>query len=83
MNNGANNTLNVWPSVDAIAEVRAPTSNYGARYGRNGSATIETATKSWTRDFHGDLYESFETKTFVNMDKRLGLRTPGRSSRPV
>jgi len=46
LDNGSNTFLNVNPSIDAIAEVRVLTSNYGAKYGRNGSATIETETKS-------------------------------------
>jgi hypothetical protein len=31
MDNGSNNSLNVYPSVDSIAEVRVLTSNYGAQ----------------------------------------------------
>ena len=54
MDNGSNGTLNVYPNIDAIAEVRVLTSNYGAQYGRNSSGTIETVTKSGTKDFHGD-----------------------------
>jgi hypothetical protein len=46
MDNGSNGTLNVYPNVDAIAEVRVLTSNYGAQYGRSGSGTVETVTKS-------------------------------------
>jgi hypothetical protein len=57
MNHGADNTLNVWPNVDAIAELRVLTSTYGAQYGRHGSATIEVSTKSGTSAFHGDLFE--------------------------
>ena len=50
MDNGSNGTLNVYPNIDAIAEVKVLTSNYGAQYGRNGSGTIETVTKSGTKD---------------------------------
>jgi len=32
--------------VDAIAEVKVLTSNYGAQYGRNASGTVEVETKS-------------------------------------
>jgi hypothetical protein len=64
MDNGSNSTLNVYPNVDAIAEVRVLTSNYGAQYGRNGSGTIETVTKSGTRDFHGDLFEFVRNDVF-------------------
>jgi Carboxypeptidase regulatory-like domain/TonB-dependent Receptor Plug Domain len=57
MDNGSNNSLNVYPSIDAIQEVRVLTSNYGAQYGRNASGTIEAETKSGTSSFHGDVYE--------------------------
>jgi hypothetical protein len=64
MDNGSNTTLNSYPNVDAIAEVKVLTSNYGAQYGRNGSATIETITKSGTRDFHGDVFEFLRNDDF-------------------
>jgi Carboxypeptidase regulatory-like domain len=64
MDNGSNSTLNVTPSIDAIGEVRVLTSNYGAQYGRNGSGTIETETKSGTRSFHGDAYEFVRNEAF-------------------
>jgi Carboxypeptidase regulatory-like domain len=56
MDNGSNSTLNVYPSIDAIAEVKVLTSNYGAQYGRNASGTVEVETKSGTNKFHGDAY---------------------------
>ena len=37
-----NETLNVYPSIEAIDEVRVLTSNYGAQYGRNASGTVHT-----------------------------------------
>lgn len=45
MDNGSNTSLNVYPSLEAIAEFRVLTSNYGAQYGRNGSGTVEVETK--------------------------------------
>jgi hypothetical protein len=56
MDNGSNATLNVYPSIDAIAEFKVLTSNYGAQYGRNASGTVEVETKSGTNKFHGDAY---------------------------
>src|SRR6266481_6168943 len=56
MDNGSNGTLNVYPSLEAISEVKVLTSNYGAQYGRNGSGTVEVETKSGTNNFHGDVY---------------------------
>jgi hypothetical protein len=64
MDNGSNNTLNVTPSIDAIAEFKVETSNYGAQYGRNGSGTVEVETKSGTSGFHGDLYEFVRNDAF-------------------
>jgi len=64
LDNGSNTTLNVYPSIDAIAEVKVLTSNYGAQYGKNGSGTIEVETKSGTNAFHGDLYEFLRNDAF-------------------
>ena len=64
MDNGSNTTLNVYPSLDAIAEFKVLTSNYGAQYGRNGSGTVEVETKSGTRNFHGDAYEFVRNDIF-------------------
>jgi len=64
MDNGSNSTLNVYPSIDAIAEFKVLTSNYGAQYGRNGSGTVEVETKSGTNKFHGDVYEFVRNDMF-------------------
>src|ERR1700690_603632 len=64
MDNGSNTTLNVYPTLDAIADVKVLTSNYGSQYGRNGSGTVEVETKSGTRSFHGDAYEFVRNDIF-------------------
>jgi hypothetical protein len=64
MDDGSNTTLLTFPSVDAIAEVRVLSSNYGAQYGRNSSGTVEVETKSGTRSFHGDAYEFVRNDAF-------------------
>ena len=64
MDNGSNSSLNVYPSIDAIAEVKVLTSNYGAQYGRSGSGTVEVETKSGTKNFHGDVYEFVRNTAF-------------------
>ncbi len=64
MDNGSNSTLNVYPSLEAIAEFKVLTSNYGAQYGRNGSGTIEVETKSGTNAFHGNAYEFVRNDAF-------------------
>src|SRR6476661_8207011 len=64
MDNGSNGTLNVYPSLEAIAEFKVLTSNYGAQYGRNGSGTVEVETKSGTNGFHGNAYEFVRNDAF-------------------
>src|SRR2546430_16616746 len=64
MENGSNETLNVYPSLEAIAEFKVLTSNYGAQYGRNGSGTVEVETKSGTNGFHGNVYEFVRNDAF-------------------
>jgi hypothetical protein len=64
MDNGSNETLNVYPSLEAIAEFKVLTSNYGAQYGRNGSGTVEVETKSGTNSFHGNAYEFVRNDAF-------------------
>lgn len=65
MDQGSNSTINLYPSVDSIAEVQVMTSNYGAEYGGSGSGAVEVETKSGTSHFHGDLYE-FNRNTIFN-----------------
>ena len=54
---GSAGTFNTYPNLDTIAEFRISTSNYGADMGKHAGATIEVATKSGTRQFHGDAFE--------------------------
>src|SRR6202158_932266 len=61
---GSNTTLLTYPSLDAIAEFRVLTSNYGAQYGRNSSGTVEVETKSGTNKFHGDVFEYVRNDLF-------------------
>jgi hypothetical protein len=64
MDNGSNFSLNVYPSVEAIAEVQVLTSNYGAQYGKSGSGTVEVETKSGTNAFHGSVWEFARNEAF-------------------
>ncbi|HVI10854.1 MAG TPA: carboxypeptidase regulatory-like domain-containing protein [Candidatus Binatia bacterium] len=62
--NGAESTLMVYPSLDAIQEVKVLTSNYGAQYGRSASGTVLVTTKSGTANFHGGAYEFLRNEFF-------------------
>ena len=65
MDQGSNDTINLYPSIDSISEVEVMTSNYGAEYGGSSSGAVEVETKSGTSHFHGDLYE-FNRNTIFN-----------------
>jgi hypothetical protein len=61
---GSSSTFNTYPNLDTIAEFRISTSNYGADMGKHAGATIEVATKSGTREFHGDAFEYVRNDKF-------------------
>ncbi len=62
--NGAASTLMVYPSLDAIQEVKVLTSNYGAQFGRTASGTVQVTTKSGTPSWHGNLYDFIRNEAF-------------------
>ena len=61
---GSGWTLFTSPSLDSIAEFRISTSNYGAEMGKHAGASIQVATKSGTKDFHGTLFEFVRNDQF-------------------
>jgi len=63
--NGNQSTLIVYPSLDAIQEVKVLTSNYGAQYGRSASGSVFVTTKTGGQQYHGNLYE-FNRNEFFN-----------------
>lgn len=62
--NGAASTLMVYPSLDAIQEVKVLTSNYGAEYGRTASGTVQVVTKSGRAALHGNVYDFTRNELF-------------------
>ncbi|HXN46619.1 MAG TPA: TonB-dependent receptor [Bryobacteraceae bacterium] len=56
---GSGGKFNIMPSIDAVAEFRALTSNYSADYGLNSGATLSLVFKGGTKDFHGGAWEFF------------------------
>jgi len=62
--NGASSTLMVYPSLDAIQEVKVLTSNYGAQYGRTASGTVQVTTKSGGAALHGKVYDFIRNEAF-------------------
>jgi hypothetical protein len=59
MDTGGNRGLNLFPPMDALAEVQVKTSNYAANEGSYGYGAVNVITKTGGSEFHGDLYEVF------------------------
>lgn len=59
LDRGANITINMYPSIDAIDEIKIVRSPYSAEFGRAGGGQISVITKSGTNDLHGSGYEFF------------------------
>jgi hypothetical protein len=62
--NKDHSTLIVYPSIDAIQEIKVLTSNYGAQYPSTGNGTTIVTTKSGTDAYHGSFYEFFRNEDF-------------------
>ena len=62
--NGASSNLMVYPSLDAIQEVKVLTSNYGAQFGRTASGTVQVTTKSGGSQLHGNVYDFVRNEVF-------------------
>jgi hypothetical protein len=60
-------SLQVFPSLDSIAEFRISTSNYSAEFPKSGAAMIEVATKSGTSDFMELRLNFFETTSWMRI----------------
>ncbi|MBS1792579.1 MAG: TonB-dependent receptor [Acidobacteria bacterium] len=56
------NTINIFPSADAVQEFRVQTSVATAEFGRGGGAIINSVTRSGGQKFHGSAY------TFIRND---------------
>ena len=70
LDRGANLTVYVYPSPDAIAEFKALRGQYSAEYGRNSAGQIDVITKSGTNSLHGSAYE-FLRNNYLDADGYL------------
>lgn len=57
-------TFIVYPSLEAIQEMKVLTSSYGAEYGRSASGTVLITTKSGGQAYHGSANEFFGNNIF-------------------
>ncbi len=79
LDRGGSGNISVMPSIDAIGEFRALTSNYSAEFGLASGATMTMVFKSGTKDFHGEAWEfwrndAIDANNFFN--NRAGTPIP-------
>lgn len=53
---GSNRTILVYPSLQAIDEMKILTNSYGAEYGQASGGVISVITRSGTNKFHGGVF---------------------------
>ncbi|MGC1087844.1 MAG: carboxypeptidase-like regulatory domain-containing protein, partial [Candidatus Acidiferrum sp.] len=68
---GGSGGFSVMPSIDAIGEFRALTSNYSADYGLSSGGTLTMVLKSGTNQIHASAWEfnrndAFDARNFFN-----------------
>ncbi len=61
---GQGEPLMVYPSIDAISEMKVLTADYSALYGKSASGSVLVSTKSGTDKFHGNVYEFIRNEMF-------------------
>jgi hypothetical protein len=59
LDRGGSGNISIMPSIDAISEFRALTSNYSAEFGLSSGATFTMVFKSGAKDFHATGWEFF------------------------
>lgn len=73
---GQGEPLMVYPSIDAVQEIKVLTSNYSALYGKSASGSVLVTTKSGTDKFHGNAYYFLRNELF---NARNYFDAPGRT----
>ena len=54
-----NNIITMLPPISSIQEFKIDNSTFSAEYGRNSGSVVNIATRSGTKDYHGELIEFF------------------------
>jgi hypothetical protein len=61
---GGSNFTPIRPNPDSITQFQVITSNFTADTGRSSGAQVTLVTKSGTNEFHGNLFEFYQTPRF-------------------
>jgi hypothetical protein len=82
---GQGEPLVVYPSIDAIQEMKVLTADYSALYGKSASGSVLVTTKSGTDKFRGDVYGFLRNEMFNarNYFDQPNPEPPGFQGKPV
>jgi hypothetical protein len=61
---GGSDFTPIRPNPDSLTEFQVVTSNFTAEQGRSSGAQVSLVTRSGTNDFHGNLFEFYQTPRF-------------------
>jgi hypothetical protein len=61
---GGSNFTPIRPNPDSLTEFQVVTSNFTAELGRSSGAQVTLVTRAGTNDFHGSLFEYYQTPRF-------------------
>jgi hypothetical protein len=76
---GGSNFTPLRPNPDSITQFQVVTGNFTAELGRSSGAQVTLVTKSGTNDFHGNLFDYYQTPRFQANEyanKINTIRTP-------
>ena len=62
--NNRSNYINLYPSIDALAEFKVQSGNYSAEYGGNAGPNVNLQLRSGTNQFHGSVFEFLRNDKF-------------------
>jgi Carboxypeptidase regulatory-like domain len=82
---GQGEPLVVYPSIDAIQDMKILTADYSALYGKSASGSVLVSTKSGTNEFHGNAYGFLRNEMFNarNYFDQPNAEPPGYPGKPV
>ncbi len=84
---GSNITIQAYPSIDSIGEVRVLRSLYPAESGRSGGGQVNVVTRSGGKSFHGSAFEFIRNEAlnandfFSNQLAPIGRDAEGKAKR--
>jgi hypothetical protein len=64
LNHTTNTQASIFPTIDAIQQIKVERNNYGAQYGGGGSAQVSIVTKAGATTFHGGAYYFVRNQAF-------------------